>query len=259
MVIDNKELAQKFISIFKLESPPIAFFYTNNPPIEAYNPKRTSGINFPCIIQFLNGVKSGRTLVLGKHSRNLCPGGLAYLGFKKPIKGLENFLSTGVPGSKEGEIIMQGERYAKTPELAKKFLDKIPFRKSPADFAVFMPLDQVNPKQYEPQIVIFYVKNDQLTGLNQLANFDTLNRTILGIGSACSTIITEPLAEVENNEEPRPVLGLLSDVLARRHVKYDEVSFTVGYKKLITMYNNIEESFLKLDAWKTISNRIESD
>ena len=256
MVIDNKELAQKFISIFKLASPPIAFFYTDNPPMEAYNPKRKSIKNIPCIIQLLNGVKSGKTLVLGKTSRNLCPGGLAYLGFRKIMKGLENFLSTGVPGPKEGEIIMEGERFAKTPELAKKFLDKIPFKKSPAEFAVFMPLDQVNSKQYEPQIVIFYIKNDQLTGLNQLANFDTLNRTILGIGSACSTMITEPLAEVEKNDEPRPVLGLLSDILARRHVKPDEVSFTVGYKKLIMMYNNIEESFLKLDAWNTISKRI---
>ncbi|MFX1338836.1 MAG: DUF169 domain-containing protein [Promethearchaeota archaeon] len=256
MTVDNKELAQKFKSVFKLNYPPIAFFYTNNPPIEVYNPKRTSGINFPCIIQLLNGVKSGSTLVLGKRSRNLCPGGLTYLGFKKPMKGLENFLSTGIPGPKEGEIIMEGERFAKTPELAKKFLDKIPFRKSSAEYAVFMPLDQVNPKQYEPQLVIFYVKNDQLAGLNQLANFDTLNRTILGIGSACSTIITESLAEIENNDEPRPVLGLLSDILARRHVKPDEVSFTVGYKKLIQMYNNIEESFLKLEAWNTIYNRI---
>ena len=175
------------------------------------------------------------------------------------MKGLENFLSTGVPGPKEGEIILEGERFAKTPELAKKFLDEIPFRKSPADYAVFMPLDKVNSEQYEPELVIFYVKNDQLAGLNQLANFDTLNRTILGIGSACSTIITEPLAEIEKSDDPRPVLGLLADILARRHVKSDEVSFTVAYKKLIQMYNNIEESFLKLDAWKTIFNRISSE
>lgn len=257
MVIDNKELAQKFKTIFKLDYPPIAFFYTNNPPTEAYNPKRTKSVkNIPCIIQLLNGVKSGRTLVLGKSSRNLCPGGLAYLGFRKIIKGLENFLSTGVPGPKEGEIILEGERFAKTPQLAKKFLDRIPFRKSPADYAVFMPLDQVNPELYEPELVIFFTKNDQLAGLNQLANFDTLNRTILGIGSACSTIITEPLAEIEKSNEPRPILGLFADILARRHVKSNEVSFTVGYKKLIQMYNNIEESFLKLEAWDTLYNRI---
>jgi len=257
MTIDNKELAQKFKTIFKLDYPPIAFFYTDNPPTEVFNPKRTKSIkNIPCIIQLLNGVKSGKALVLGKSSRNLCPGGLAYLGFRKIMQGLENFLSTGVPGPNEGEIIMEGERFAKTPELAKQFLDKIPFRKSPADYVVFMPLDRVNPEQYEPELVIFYVKNDHLAGLNQLANFDTLNRTILGIGSACSTIITEPLAEIEKNDPPRPVLGLLSDILARRHVKSDEVSFTVAYKKLIQMYNNIEESFLKLEAWNTIYNRI---
>lgn len=256
MVIDNNELVQKFKTIFKLDYSPIAFFYTNSPPTEAHNPKRKSIKNLPCIIQFLNGVKRGRTLVLGKSSRNLCPGGLAYLGFRKKINGLENFLSTGVPSPKEGEIIIEGERFVKTPELAKKFLEKIPFRRSPADFAVFMPLDQVNMEQYEPTLVIFFVKTDQLAGLLQLANFDALNRTILGIGSGCSTIITEPLAEAENNDEPRPVVGMLTDVLARKHVNPDEVSFTVAYKKLIQMYNNIEESFLKLDAWSTIYNRI---
>jgi len=256
MAIDNNELAQKFKTIFKLEHSPIAFFYTDNPPTEAYNPKRKSIKNLPCIIQLLNGVKSGRTLVLGKSSRNLCPGGLAYLGFRKKIKGLENFLSTGVPGPKEGEIILEGERFVKTPELAKKFLEKIPFRKSPADFVVFMPLDQVNSEQYKPALVIFFVKTDQLAGLLQLANFDSVNRSILGIGSACSTIITEPLAEVEKNDEPRPVVGMLTDILARKHVNPDEVSFTVAYNKLIQMNNNIDESFLKLEAWNTIYNRI---
>ena len=114
----------------------------------------------------------------------------------------------------------------------------------------------MNSEQYKLALVIFFVKTDQLAGLLQLANFDSVNRSILGIGSACSTIITEPLAEAENADEPRPVVGILTDILARKHVNSDEVSFTVAYKKLIQMYDNIEESFLKLEAWNTIYNRI---
>ena len=72
-------------------------------------------------------------------------------------------------------------------------------------------------------------------------------------------IITEPLAEKEKNSPPRPVVGMLTDILARQHIKSDEVTFTVSYNKLIQMFNNIEESFLKLDAWNTIYNRIESE
>ncbi len=256
MSIDIIELTQKFKTLFKLRYSPIAFFYTDSPPEEAYNPKRKSIKHIPCIIQLLNGVKSGRTLVLGKISKNLCPGGLAYLGFRKVMNGLENFLSTGVIGPKDGQIILEGERFVKTPELAKQFLDQIPFKKSPADFAVFMPLENVNIEQYEPELVIFFVIIDQLAGLIQLANFDSLNRTILGIGSGCSTIITEPLAEKEKYNEPRPVVGMLTDILARQHIKSDEVTFTVAYNKLIKMFNNIDESFLKLDAWSTIYNRL---
>ncbi len=255
MVLNNRELVEKFKSAFKLIESPIAFFYTNNPPQEVYKPKRKSIKYIPCIIQLLNGVRSGGTLVLGKQSRNLCPGGLAYLGFKKIMRGLENFLSTGIR-SKEGEIMLEGERFIKTPELAKIFLENIPFRKSPADFAVFMPLDQVNLNTYKPLLVIFFVKMDQLAGLVQLANYDTINRTILGKGSGCSTIITEPLHEIEGKEVPRPIIGMLTDILARRHIKTYEVTFTIGYDRLIQLYNNMDESFLKLEAWNTIFERI---
>jgi uncharacterized protein (DUF169 family) len=256
MSINNTELNHRFKNLFKLRYSPIAFFYTDNPPIEAYNPKRKSIKYIPCIIQLLNGVKSGSTLVLGKTSKNLCPGGLAYLGFRRIMNGLENFLSTGVRDPNDGKIILEGERFVKTPELAKQFLEQIPFKKSPADFAVFMPLEKVNQEEYKPELVIFFVKIDQLAGLIQLANFDSLNRTILGIGSGCSTIITEPLAELEKNNEPRAVVGMLTDILARQHIKSDEITFTVAYKKLIQMFNNIDDSFLKLDAWSTIYNRL---
>lgn len=257
MALDNCELVEKLKSVFKLKESPIAFFYTNNPPQDAYNPKRIKNIeNIPCIIQFLNGVRSGRTLVLGKKSRNLCPGGLAYLGFKKIIKGLENFLSTGFPSSKEGDNFLEGERIKKTPKLAKTFLENIPFKKSPADFAVFMPLDQVNPEIYKPILVIFFVKMDQLAGLIQLANYDKINGNVLGVGSCCSTIITEPINEIGSDAVPRAVIGMLTDIIARRHIKSEEATFTIGYDRLIQLYKNIDESFLRLEAWKTISKRI---
>lgn len=256
MVINNIELAETFKSIFKLKESPIAFFYTDEPPQEAYQPKIKSIKHIPCIIKFLNGVRRGDTLVLGKESRQLCPGGQAYLGFRKRVKGLENYLSIGIPGPKEGEIILEGERFIKTPQLAETFLETIPFRKSPANYAVFTPLEKVNLEKYKPLLVIFFVKMDQLAGLTQLANFDTSSRVILGFGSACSTIITEPLAEIETNEVPRAIVGLLTDILARKHIKSDEATFTIGYERLIQLYNNIDDSFLKLEAWKTIFTRI---
>jgi len=253
-LVSNSAIVEKFKLVFKLKETPIAFFYTNYPPQKVYKPKPKSIKHVPCIIQLLNGVRRGRILVLGRKSRNLCPGGLAYLGFKKPMPGLEYYISTGVKNS-EGKIILEGERFFKTPKHGKALYDKIPWRKSPADYAVFMPLNKVDSK-YDPQLVIFFVKMDQLAGLIQLANYDVFDsRTILAIGSSCSTIITEPLAELEKNETPRAVIGMLTDVLSRNHIKTDEASFTIGYRRLIQLYNNIDESFLSLEPWKKIQKR----
>ncbi len=253
--INNKEIVEKFKSVFKLKDLPIAFFYTDNPPQDVYKPKAKSIENLPCIIQFLNGVRKGRTLVLGKESRNLCPGGLAYLGFKKIFPGLEYFLSTGIR-DKEGNLVIEGERFKKTPEIARELYGNIPYRKSPAKYAVFMPLDKVNNEIYKPSLVIFFVNMDQLSGLIQLTHYDlTNNRTVIGYGSGCSSIVTEPLDELEKSETPRAVVGMLTDILSRGHIKRDEATFTVGYKRLLQLYENIEGSFIELEAWKKIQNR----
>ncbi|MHA1253560.1 MAG: DUF169 domain-containing protein [Candidatus Helarchaeota archaeon] len=255
MEIDLKIVVEKLKDIFRLKDSPIAFFYTDNPPAEIYKPKQKSIEHVPCIIQLLNGVRNGNILVLGKQSRNLCPGGLAYLGFKKIFPGANYFLSTGIKNIKDDKGI-EGERIFKTPQLAEEFYKEIPFKKNPAKYAVFMPLEAVNLSEYHPLLVIFFVNPDQLTGFIQLANYDTKNRTILGIGSGCSTIITEPLAELKKMNPPRAVVGMLTDVLARRHIKSSEISFTIGFNRLIQLYENIDESFLKLKAWNNIHKRI---
>ncbi len=241
MGIEITKLVEDLKSVFKLSESPIAFFYTDNLPddVEVYKPKPTTSLQrFPCIIQFLNGVRQGRTLVLGRQSKYLCPGGLNYLGFRKKFKGAEYYLSTGLESSIEGVLSIEGERVIKTPVLAKEFYDTIPFKKSPAKYAVFMPLDIINLEIYKPLLVIFFVNMDQLAGLTQLANFDTSNRTILGISSGCGTITTEPLAELNNLELSRPVVGMLTDIIARSHIKAGEATFTIGFDRLIQIIQN---------------------
>ncbi|MFX1499626.1 MAG: DUF169 domain-containing protein [Promethearchaeota archaeon] len=253
--MNNKEIVEKLTTVFKLRYPPIAFFYTDNPPCKIYKPKKKSIENRPCIIQLLNGVKSGRPLVLGKKSRNLCPGGLTYLGFREPVDGTADFLSEGI-FDKEGNKLMEGERFVKTPKLAKDLLDSIPFRKSTAEFAVFIPLNQVDSEVYKPLLVIFFINLDQLTGLTQLSNFDTINKARMGVGSNCQTIIAEPLLELENGNPPRAIIGCLSDTTTRKYLKLDEATITVSYDRLLEMDENIDKCFLELNPWKTIYDRI---
>ncbi len=255
MTFYNVRMVEKFKDFFNLKESPIAFFYTDDPPQEVYKPKAKDLKHLPCIIQLLNGVRRGRTLVLGKDSRNLCPGGLAYLGFRKIMSGIEYYLSIGISDN-DGKIVLEGEKFKKNPELAKGLYENIPFRKSPAKFAVFTPLNKLNDETNKRLLVIFYVNMDQLAGLMQLVNYDLKEKgATLGMGSSCSTIITEPFAELDK-KSPRAFVGMLTDVLSRSHVGTNEATFTIGYDRLMQLYKNIEGSFLELDAWKKIRDRI---
>ncbi len=256
MSLNSEQIVEKFTRYFNLKESPIAFFYTDDPPQPPFKPHPKNKDMNPCIIQFLNGVRRGRTLVIGKESRRVCMGGMAYLGFKKMISGIEYFLSTGIPGNNPDEMFLEGERFKKTPEVARDFYKNVPFQKHPKKYAVFMPLRKMDLKQYTPDLVIFFVKMDQLGGLVQLFNYDTNNGITIGLSSACGSIVTEPLAEIDRKPVSRAVIGLLSDMLSRKHVGPDIASFTVTFNRLIQVFQDMDESFLKLDAWQTILKRI---
>ena len=257
-MVSNKELVEKFTSTFKLKTPPIAFFYTDDPPKDVFNPKKQRKLkDRPCISQYINGVKKGRTLVFGNESKNLCGGGLYFMGFKIPFMPGpgSQFHSVGFT-NKDGEIVMEGERGVKTPEIALQLYDDLQRKEAPTECAVFMPLEQVNMEKYKPLLVIFFVNMDQLSGLIMLSNYDTSNYAKLAFGSNCTSFILEPLLELEKGDPPRAVVGSLSECVSRRFVKKDEATFTIGYERLLDLYGNIDESFLKTSIWKIVENRM---
>ncbi len=253
----NKDVVEAFKQYFKLKEPPIAIFYTDVPPEKVFEPKFKSVKFYPCVIRLLNSVRRGRTLVIGKESRNLCPGGLAYLGFQQRLRDLEYHISQGYTDASGKWLLIDGEKFFKNTQIARELLNDIPFMQSPGNYIVFMPLENVDLERYEPQLVCFFVNMDQLAGLIQLAHFDAPNvRTLVAKSSGCGAIVTEPYAEL-NKEIPAPIIGLLTDIYARQNVKKEDAVLTLGYKRLIELYNNIDESFLKLEAWKRIQNRID--
>jgi uncharacterized protein (DUF169 family) len=254
--ISTNLIIEKFKKYFKLNESPIAFFYTDEPPQTAFNPHPKNKNKVSCLIQLLNGVRRGRTLVFGKESSRLCLGGLAYLGFKKMVQGIEYYLSTGVPSNKPGELLLEGERFKISPEVAKGLYERVPFQKHPANYAVFMPLENVDLVKYKPALIIFFVNMDQLGGLIQLFNYDTNEGIKLGLSSSCGTIITEPMAEIGRTPVSRAVVGMLSDMLSRNHITKELASFTVSYDRLLQILPLMDKSFLILAAWQKILSRI---
>ena len=256
-MVSNREVKDKFTTVFRLKNPPIAFFYTDNPPKEPIKPKRQRKLaNRPCISQYINGVKRGNTLVIGRESKNLCTGGLHWLGFTDNFIKMPSsqFHSVGFL-DKNGNVVMEGEKTVKTPEISLALLEKLTDPEAPAEYAVFMPLDQVNTEIYQPLLVIFFVNMDQLSGLIMLSHFDTNNHAKLAFGSNCTSFVWEPLLELKKGDPPRAVVGCLTECVTRRFVRKDEATFTVGYERLVEMYDNIDESFLQTDLWKIVRDR----
>jgi uncharacterized protein (DUF169 family) len=258
-MVSNKELTEKFTSTYKLKYPPIAFFYTDNPPQEVLNPKKARKLeNRPCISQFMNSVINGKILVLGKDSKNLCGGGLYFLGYPSTFskaKEMGSQYHSGGVKNQAGDVIMDGEHGVKTPEIAMQLYEDLPRKEAPADYAVFMPLDQVDSEKYKPVLVIFFVNMDQLSGLIMLSKYDTSNYAKLAFGSNCTSFILEPLLELDKGDPPRAVVGSLTECVTRRYVPKDIATITIGYKRLFDLYENIDESFLKTSQWKVVEDR----
>jgi len=257
MSIRINEVIKKFKKYFKLREPPIGFYYTKEPPQEVYKPHPRNKEAIPCIIQFLNSVRRGRTIVLSRKSYRLCPGGQGYLGLRKMLKGLEYYLSTGIPSNEPNKMILEGERFKISPELARRFYEDLPLQDHSRDYAVFMPLKDFETKKIKPDLVIFLLNMDQLGGFVQLFNYDTNEGIKIGLTSACGTIVTEPMAEIGRKPVPRGVIGLLSDMLARRLVPPDIASFTVPFGRLLQIYSLMDDCFLGKEAWQKILSRID--
>ncbi len=225
---------------------PIIFYYTDEAKsAEAVKP----GSAARCIIGALAKVRQGKSLRFDTRAIG-CPGGRRYLGFTTEIRpSFEYFLSCGIPGE------MEGERYKKSPEIVKQAMQYTPPFKAPARFIVFKRWDNLE-KADKPEAVIFFAKPDVLSGLFTLANFDETepNGVIAPFGSSCSSIVYYPHIE-SSSPRPRAVLGMF-DVSARPFIPENTLTFTVPFKKLVTMMDNAEQSFLTTHSWKVIQKRI---
>ncbi len=243
----TEELWNQFREILGLKESPLGVYYTNDPP-EGITPK--TGIHL-CMIGFLKQArKSGKTVYFDK-SHFGCPGGAYYMGFlESPRPDIEYFLSCGIQGQ------MEGERYVKTPELARNYGAKVNPRPAPAPYCVFKPIDQFQ-RDEKPEIVIFFAPPDILSGLFTLINYsgERTDGVYTPFGSGCSAILTHPLKEAER-EDPRAVLGMF-DVSARPMVEKDDLTLSMPYPIFLGLLENASGSFLQTESWKKVLHRIQ--
>lgn len=230
-------------AIGKLVSP-VAVYYSES-RIEGAFEWNCKGERF-CHIGRLGAVRAGKPMVIDSKNPG-CMGAARFLGWMPGMRpGFEYFLSHDSEG--------KGERFKKTPEMARTFIESFHFTPANGPFCIFQRLEDV-PEDVQPEVIIFFAEPDQLSGLYWLANYgrDGKDAVISPMTSGCGSIVAEPRYQA-TQAEPKGVLGLF-DPAARPKEDKRFLSLAVPYRMFVEMVENIPESFLEIEPWISLKNR----
>lgn len=146
---------------------------------------------------------------------------------------------------------------SRLPELAAAALAQLPALPVKGENLIFKRWDKLEAEDM-PEVVIFFVSADILSGLFTLACFDNVapDAVIAPFGAGCASIIYHPYREQLDGTN-RAVLGSF-DPSARKCMKPDLLFFAIPFNKFKSMVSQMEESFLKTATWDVIKKRMGS-
>ena len=137
-----------------------------------------------------------------------------------------------------------------------KFIAGLPIIEIPTRYVVMKPLPAIDFRQDDVRSITFLVNPDQLSALVVLANYDREHNehVVIPFAAGCQVIGICTYRENEK-EDPRAVVGLV-DLSARKNVRRqlgrDVMSFSVTAEMFQRMEQNVEESFLERETWKSL-------
>ncbi|MEW6216039.1 MAG: DUF169 domain-containing protein, partial [Nitrospirota bacterium] len=265
----------KIAKTLKLKYEPVAILWSDEKPEDAAQFKEGK---WGCVMWMLASAAKGKTVVFDRKSYGCWGGGVGlgfgnlYLFFPGGIECFYYFLSSGNKNFESGKKIaediekfgrkefaenfLKGERYIKSHELVKKFVEQLPMIDISKKYVVFKPLSKVDEKD-EPVVIVFIVNPHQLSALIVLANYEreSLDNVIIPMGAGCQQIGIFAYREAES-ENPRAVVGL-TDLSARKNIRRqlgeDVFTFATPYKMFKEMERNVDGSFLEMQTWKSLA------
>ncbi len=268
MDADVLKLLPNFLKTLGIDEEPMGLFYTDEKPGEGFSPKpmdlptrekeMQNDIDwqaifgqFSCAIGHIWRARKKKTAAYFSAKQFGCPGGAFWLGFNKPqAETIINYVSTGIPGWSEGEL------YCESPDALRRIFEYVDPRPAPGKYCVIQPLSLFKTGE-TPELVLFFLRPEALTGLHQLAAFVTNDPEVVASpwSAGCGSLAVWPLHYLAKKQN-KAVLGGW-DPSARKFYKTDELSFTVPFRMFTDMLVRYKESFLKNKVWSTVQKKID--
>lgn len=151
---------------------------------------------------------------------------------------------------------LKGERYVKSAEDTRRFVQTLPIQDIPAKFVVVKPLDKVDADKEETKSVTFFVDPDRLSALVILANYPRPEdeNVVIPWAAGCQVMGIFAYKELAR-EHPRALVGM-TDISARKNVRATlgehTLSFTAPWPLFQEMERNVEGSFLQRSTWSAL-------
>lgn len=268
-------MESKIAKALNMKIEPVALILTDEKPANAMQFKEGK---WGCVMWLFVSAAKGKPAVADEKTFGCIGGGVGlgfgnqYLKWPGGIECFYYFLSTGNDNWEKGrkvseqvrpylrkesfEHFVHGERYIKSPELVKNFVEILPIKQNKEKYVVFKSLKDVDPESERPDVIIFLPTPDQLAALVILANFyrEGNANVIIPQAAGCQSIGIYPLKEAES-DNPKAVIGLVdlsARVNIRKQLGTNLMTFAVPFKMYEEMENNVEGSFLEMSTWKTL-------
>ncbi len=261
-----------------LKTRPVALVWTDAEPEGAARFKPQA---WGCVVSlFAAAATRGITGVFDRQGYGCWGGGVAlgfgnqYENFPGGVECFCRFLSTGNEESDDGRPVgeqmraqgwgrmaddfLKGERYVKSPDDTRRFVQSMPICDIPSKFVVAKPLDQVDQEKDVVRNITFFVEPDELSALVILANYsrpDEVN-VIIPWAAGCQIMGIFAYRELDR-DRPRGLVGM-TDISARKNVRatlgQNILSFTAPWPLFLEMESHVEGSFLQRSTWKMLQD-----
>jgi hypothetical protein len=263
----------KVASAIGLKTHPVAMIWSDDAPQDAISFKPGC---WGCVMGvFAAAAAKARTGVFSRETYGCWGGGVGlgfgncYETFPGGISGFCSFLADGNNKTEQGRAIgeqlaagagkrmaddfLLGERYLKTSEVTRRFLDFVPMREVPTKYVAVTPLEAADAERDDIKSVTFFVDPDRLSALVNLANYSDPDKenVVMPWAAGCQQMGIFGYRELER-DYPRAVVGL-TDLSARNAVRSslgrNVMSFTAPWPVFQRLEANVDNSFLQRETW----------